>query len=67
MNEKVHVKVVKQLSINSAPDRKDVAVVAIAVVGETAYYGVSRSDLRKFAEGLLKAADKLDADAAKPN
>lgn len=67
MTENLKVKVVKQLSISSAPDRKDVAVVTIAVVGETAYYGFARNDLRKFAEGLLKAADKLDAEDGKPN
>jgi hypothetical protein len=67
MDGQVEVKIVKQLRIMSAPDRKDVAVVAIAVVGETAYYGIARNDLRKFAEGLLNAAEKLDTDAAKPN
>ena len=67
MNDKVSVKIMQKLTISSAAERPDVAVLAIAVTGDTAYYAVPHDEMRRMGERLIAAAEKMGAVPTTPN
>ena len=67
MNDKVSVKIMQKLTISSAAERPDVAVLAIAVTGDTAYYAVPHDEMRRIGERLIAASDKMGVQQAQPN
>lgn len=67
MDKKVTAKTIQKFTVHLPPDRPDLAVLEIQVMGETAHFGLPRNKLRMMAESLLKEVEKIESVSPKPN
>ena len=63
----VDAKVAHKIQLHRVSGRPELRVLEIQVSGETAHYSIPSAMLRQLAEGFMKEAEQVEAEATRPN